>query len=268
MRRCLVLVLLVLAGCSTAHHRAAKPEPVSTRLFTGAGASFSYPTTWRPTFPTCVTPRPAGGPESLVYLSTQPLDVPPLGIGIGCGNPIRTLRPRGTFVSWWTARPVPAVGSSDFITPPATSLDVNGRAVKEQRDHAKECLRVSGTISVVAELDAGLDVYGFDACIRGPDVAASEAKVQAMLHSVHVSAVELPRSTTTNRVTLPGVVGMELHRAETVLEQRGLHGLLEQVGIYSRTVPRGVVIEEDPAAGSTVMAGSSVTLLESGGDGR
>ena len=68
----------------------------------------------------------------------------------------------------------------------------------------------------------------------------------------------------TERVQLLNVVGMTETQAQTLLNQRGL---LVTVTVRPETHPpwpQPIVVAQDPVAGSTVLGGSTVTLIVSG----
>jgi serine/threonine-protein kinase len=66
----------------------------------------------------------------------------------------------------------------------------------------------------------------------------------------------------TGRLGIPDVVGLELPEAQQKLEAQGFKVEVKQV---ASTKPKGVVLEQDPAAGVTALSGTTVTLSVSSG---
>jgi serine/threonine-protein kinase len=63
---------------------------------------------------------------------------------------------------------------------------------------------------------------------------------------------------------IPRVVGLSYDDASSVLGKAGFHALKGQVRFH-KTIPEGVVLEQDPPAGSLQKRGAEVTLAVSGG---
>ena len=68
-----------------------------------------------------------------------------------------------------------------------------------------------------------------------------------------------------NRVEVPNLVGRQAEEVDPILERRGLQ--VQFVSRESDDVPRDEVISQDPAAGTEVREGSTVTVTISGGKG-
>ena len=66
----------------------------------------------------------------------------------------------------------------------------------------------------------------------------------------------------TGRLGIPDVVGLELPEAQQKLEARGFKVEVKQV---ASTKPKGIVLDQDPAAGVTALSGTTVTLSVSSG---
>jgi beta-lactam-binding protein with PASTA domain len=94
-------------------------------------------------------------------------------------------------------------------------------------------------------------------------VPAGQVLRQAPVAGTHVairSAVDLVLSSGGVAVTVPNVVGQPQSTAQGTLEAAGLLvGTISSAG--SATVPAGSVMSQNPAAGSSVFSGSSVTLV-------
>jgi len=63
---------------------------------------------------------------------------------------------------------------------------------------------------------------------------------------------------------IPRVVGMEFDQASAALEKAGFHALKGQ-SRFHKTTPEGIVLEQDPPAGSVQKRGAEVTLAVSAG---
>ena len=63
---------------------------------------------------------------------------------------------------------------------------------------------------------------------------------------------------------IPRVVGMEFDAASSALEKAGFHALKGQ-SRFHKTTPEGIVLEQDPPAGSVQKRGAEVTLAVSAG---
>ena len=66
----------------------------------------------------------------------------------------------------------------------------------------------------------------------------------------------------TGRLGVPDVVGLELPEAQQKLEARGFKVEVKRV---ASTKPKGIVLDQDPAAGVTAVSGTTVTLSVSSG---
>ena len=63
---------------------------------------------------------------------------------------------------------------------------------------------------------------------------------------------------------IPRVVGMDFDKAAETLEKAGFHALKGQ-SRFHKTTPEGIVLEQDPPAGSVQKRGAEVTLAVSAG---
>jgi len=66
---------------------------------------------------------------------------------------------------------------------------------------------------------------------------------------------------------IPRVVGMSFDDATAALEKAGFHVLKGQTRFH-KTIPEGIVLEQDPPAGSLQKRGAEVTVAVSGGQAR
>ena len=69
-------------------------------------------------------------------------------------------------------------------------------------------------------------------------------------------------SVSTGRLGVPDVVGLELPEAQQKLEARGFKVEVKRV---ASTKPKGIVLDQDPAARVTALRGTTVTLSVSSG---
>jgi len=157
------------------------------------GISFARPASWTRWLPNAHDPITDG---PLIYLSTDPLlptcattpqatPNPADAQGRACGWPLEELAPNGVLVTWLTTRilaPLPSAGDP---------VEVNGATGRLQTEKPGSCSAVgaSETLEVLVPIGqpkpwSNIDVL---ACLRGPDVATSEAQVRAMLASAKVS---------------------------------------------------------------------------------
>lgn len=132
----------------------------------------------------------------LVYLSTDPLlptcaTTPPASPnpadarGLACQWPLKELAPNGVLVVWLTTRflaPLPSAGDS---------VAVNGATGRLQTKKPGSCSAVGADETLEVFVPIGQPKpwsnIAVDACLRGPDLATSEAQVRAMLASATVS---------------------------------------------------------------------------------
>lgn len=184
-----VAALAVLVSATSAcggdgdANAAPKDRPLAT--YTGAGLSFSHPTTWKAYTP--IQPTVALHFDPLVYLSTQPVHAPcsTQGNTTSCGFPIDHLRP-GDVLIMWEKNGLPALGLG-----PGTRLTVGGRLASRQDKTGGQCrtLGADRTIDVAVATSALPSALTyFTACIRGPDLAQAEQSVDALLASTTFAA--------------------------------------------------------------------------------
>jgi serine/threonine-protein kinase len=98
-----------------------------------------------------------------------------------------------------------------------------------------------------------------DAAPRGQVIASSPPTATRVPVP---SVVTLVVSTGPKTVQLPDIVGQSGSQARSLLEQLGFR-VVVQVDSFS-TMPAGTVVDQDPAGGRSVRAGSRVTLTVSG----
>jgi hypothetical protein len=157
-------------GTSTAPPRTAKhPDALAlVRLTTyrGHGISFTYPASWRyrhrGVFTTMTAP--------VVDIASQPTRNP--CTLHRCWFPVRHLRPGAVVVMWEEG--------GGLIDPPHPTVGVHVTVLR----HACNPLGGGDELTARVVLHGGR-VYEAYACLRGPNVAAHELEVRAMLASAH-----------------------------------------------------------------------------------
>lgn len=169
------------------------PEATSATVQdTAGGFTFERPASWVVWQPNGHSPLGSG---PLLYLSTDPLlpacavapsasPNPPDASGSACSWPLRELKPGGVLVTWWTSRilqPLPTAG---------TIVKTNGATARWNATSPGECSAVGADETVTVWVPIGqpspLSNVAFTACLRGPDLAASEAAVRALLASARL----------------------------------------------------------------------------------
>ncbi len=179
-------VALVLGGCK-AKHSTTRTQP-TLKSFSGWGLTFDYPGSWHAM--TFRYPGKAGDAMPFVWLSNQELRQPchRTSDGYGCDAVAVRKLERGGVVVGWRGVLVPtsvspafrdgvtfgrdALPGTETITRPAWCRTVAGDATAEAAFYSS-VLRTSFLVN---------------ACLRGPDLARSEAQVHAMLASVRLTS--------------------------------------------------------------------------------
>jgi hypothetical protein len=157
------------------------------------GISFARPASWTRWLPNAHNPINDG---PLIYLSTDPL-VPTCATtpqttpnpadarGRACDWPLGELAPNGVVVTWLTTRilaPLPSAGDP---------VEVNGATGRLQIEKPGSCSAVVADETLYVLVPIGQPKPWSNiavlACLRGPDLATSEAQVRAMLASAKVT---------------------------------------------------------------------------------
>ena len=170
-------------------------SPSTAAVVTDAanGISFARPASWMRWLPNAHNPINDG---PLIYLSTDPLlptcAVTPLTTpnpadarGRACDWPLVEIALNGVLVTWLTTRiliPLPSAGDQ---------VEVNGATGRLQAEKPGACSAVGAdeTLDVLVPIGqpkpwSNIAVL---ACLRGPDLAAAEAMVRAMLESATIA---------------------------------------------------------------------------------
>jgi hypothetical protein len=190
----LVVLLLVLTGCTTSSPVSAPPRP-SRPTQTGAGwhtftstdvhLTFEYPRGWN-----VQTSEDATGSFSflIAYVSNQPLHKPcRKGVAangystqIQCGRGIRRLRRGGVHLAWWGRSALPGAP----IHASGRSVTVAGRIARFQWT-TQRCGHIGADRGFVVTIPRDSHSwYEFDACMRGPHLSGLKRRTLRMLHSV------------------------------------------------------------------------------------
>jgi hypothetical protein len=157
----------------------AATDPPALVPYRGAGLSFRHPESW-----TAYPFRWAGELHfrPLVYLSTEPVHDPcsTHGNTTSCGFPVRRLRPGGVLVIW-QVNGVPAMGLG-----PGARIQVGGHTASRVVTQGGICRGIGAdrTIEVAVETTPTPSALTYlTACLRGPNLAQSERRLDALLAS-------------------------------------------------------------------------------------
>jgi hypothetical protein len=179
----LAVAAVLLAVWATASS-GAKPPRLET--YRNSFVTFTYPAAWSPTV--WQAPRQMLHFHPMVFLSTQATHDPCRtsssaggGTAIACGWPVDHLAPGGVVVRWEN-RGSPDASLANF---PGASTDVGGRRAKLSTQLPGSCggLGADKAISVAIARPMASNWTAFEACLRGPNLAAHERQVRALLGS-------------------------------------------------------------------------------------
>ena len=177
-----LVALCTCAGCGGSSHSPAKAmtPPASLTTFRNAYLQFRYPQNWR------ALQFPDSGElhfHPMLYLSTQPGHNPcnQTGLSVTCGWPVDQLQPSGVLVQWENK----GFPGWSLATQTGTSIHVDGRPAREQTAKPGDCRSIGAdeTVSVEIARPMADNWTAFTACLRGPNLAASEQKIAAVLAS-------------------------------------------------------------------------------------
>lgn len=158
----------------------------SLARFDRDGVSFLYPASWRAyTWPVTSTVS-----EPIVYLSTASQTSPCVTTGSAtvCGAPLKHLEPSGVLIWWFTSSP-------DWIGRiPGVHTKIGGRPATLYSGTPNDmldlgCKRLGGQREITALVTAAVDAnnvgsaFAVSACFRGPNIAANQRRVEALLAS-------------------------------------------------------------------------------------
>jgi len=168
-------------GTSSTAQAASQPQLVTYR---SDGLSFRHPAAW-----TAYPFRWAGELHfrPLVYLSTQPVHDPcsTQGNTTSCGLPVRHLRPGGVLVIW-QVNGIPAMGLG-----PGERINVGGHRGTRVVTPSGICKEIGAdrTMQVAVQTSPTPSPLTYlTACLRGPNLAQNERRVDALLASTRLSS--------------------------------------------------------------------------------
>jgi hypothetical protein len=168
-------------GGGTANAASAPPQ---LEAYRSSGLSFRHPAAW-----TAYPYRGAGELHyrPLVYLSTQPADDPcsTHGTVTSCGLPVRRLRPGGVLLVW-QVNGIPAMAFG-----PGARIRVGGHPATRVVTRSGTCKKIGAdrTMEVVVETSPPPSPFTYlTACLRGPNLAQNERRVDALLASTRLSS--------------------------------------------------------------------------------
>ena len=180
----LAAVAVVSAGCGSAAPRTGGGGS-AVSAFHNSFLAFSYPTAWKP-FVFQITGTLHFHP--MLYLSSQPAHQPchEQGSATVCGWPVDRLRPGGALVVWenrgapnWTLASVPGA-----------DVHIGGRRAKREVSRPGLCAAIGADETIEATIARATpgNWTDFTACLRGPGLAASERRIDALLASTRFLA--------------------------------------------------------------------------------
>jgi hypothetical protein len=168
------VVLTSACGGGGSPQAAAKDQPLQT--YSGQYVSFDYPAAWK----ALRFQRPLELHSfPLVYLSTQAIHSPcsTKGNETTCGWPVKRLRPGGVLAVWQLPYAPPCPGCSG---PTGTPVQVGGRRATRNVTAPGACRAVGADRTVEVTVKNSVE---FLACLRGPNLARNERRVEALLES-------------------------------------------------------------------------------------
>jgi hypothetical protein len=180
----LAVALVALAG-PTGPALAAGATGVITRAFSGSGVAFRYPAAWHASPPAW---RWRSSFSVLVtYLATGELHDPcaRTASSTTCSSPLAVLAPGGVLITWTRGR----MPSWSLARQPGRPITLAGHPGKLQIAHPGACRALQATETVTAQISLGpkSDSLQMQACLRGSNARANEARVRAMLVTLRVS---------------------------------------------------------------------------------
>lgn len=175
----IVPLVAVTSACGGGAKAAAKDPPLLT--YSGSSLSFAYPATW-----TAYPYRwrnPVLHFDPLVYLSTQPVHNPcsTTANETTCGFPIGQLQPGGVLVTWQFPYILPG-----FRLAAGRPIRVGGEPARRRETSGGICRRIGADRTVDIMIQPSTqpsNVIELTACLRGPGLAQSERRVNALLAS-------------------------------------------------------------------------------------
>jgi hypothetical protein len=184
----LVLLALVAGGCGATASTPTVAKPTARAMlanFQNEFVALRYPAAWRPLV------VPATGElhfDPMLYLSTQAGHDPcrHSGTTTACGWPVARLRQNGILI---------AVENKGYpgwslATVPGKALRVGGRAAKKVVSRPGRCATIGADETIEVAIARPLNGNWTDvtACLRGPQLAARERELDALLATARFRA--------------------------------------------------------------------------------
>lgn len=161
-------------GGSSKAQAAMKPPLAS---YSGSYVSFDYPSGWK----ALRFQRPLElHSMPIVYLSTQAIHSPcsSQGNATTCGWPLKHLRPGGVLAVWQLPYSPPCPGCASAQA--GTQVRVGGRSATRQVKAGGVCHTIGADRTIDVLVKGSVE---FMACLRGPNLAQNERRVDALLRS-------------------------------------------------------------------------------------
>ena len=182
----IVLTAALASACGGGGGGTAKAAsaPPQLEVYRSGGLSFRHPVAW-----TAYPYRGVGELHyrPLVYLSTQPVHDPcsTHAMVTSCGLPVQRLRPGGVLVVW-QVNGIPAMELG-----PGARVHVSGHPATRVVTSNGVCEKIGAdrTMTVAVETSpTPSPLTYFTACLRGPNLAQNERRVDALLASTRLSS--------------------------------------------------------------------------------
>jgi hypothetical protein len=160
--------------------QAAKDPPPAPVTYANSFLSFSHPATWK-AYPF----RWAGGLhfQPMLYVSSQPVRNPchTKGSSSICAWPVRRLQPNGVLITWEN-RGFPGFTLDSL---PGSAASVGGRSAKRLATRPGACAAIGGNLTIQFAIARPMADNWTEAtaCVRGPQLAQNERRVDALLAS-------------------------------------------------------------------------------------
>ena len=180
-----IAVTAALASACGGGQTAKAADPPSLVQYNSNGLSFRHPAAWKE------YPFVWAGElhfQPIVYLSTQPVHDPcsTHGNDTSCGLPIGHLQPGGVLVVWQNPYVLPGTTLGSAGSP----MRVGGRPARRTTSSGGVCRSVGAdrTIDVLIKSSPAPNQIEATACLRGPNLAQNERRLNALLASTRFQA--------------------------------------------------------------------------------
>jgi hypothetical protein len=173
----IVAAAALASACGGGAKAEAAAKDPGLASYSGSYVSFSYPAGWK----ALRFQRPVELHSfPLVYLSTQAIHSPCLtqGNATTCGWPLKHLQPGGVLVLWQLPYAPPCAGCASAQA--GTPVRVGGRSAVRQVKAGGACKAIGADRTIDVRVKNSVE---FMACLRGPNLAENERRVDALLRS-------------------------------------------------------------------------------------